>query len=215
MRLLVLLFLASPLAAQTLRDVTVRDVTLGTAAGASNEQVLPNDNSAPAGDGYWRCSSGAEINFAACDLAVDIDEGYQGSYDAAHVCNDQGITPLTEEARVDFADPSSSPTATVDGQLIRVVLTKTAAACGVYDDTQADPTIDISVWDGDSLELIANDVDCGGWDQNEVTPYTWTYEGGSDGSEVYVELFDNGNGLTSTNRRRCSVEAIDWYAEVN
>ena len=70
------------------------------------------------------------------------------------------------------------------------------------------------MWDGNSLVSLATNVSCAGWDQNEVTPYDWSYEGASDGSEVYVIIFDDGNGLIGTSKRRCGIEAIDWYAEV-
>ena len=110
--------------------------------------------------------------------------------------------------------PTSTPTATESAQTIRVTVTKTNASCNGYQSANPDPTFDIYVWDGDSLETLATNVSCAAWDQNEVTPYAWTYDGGSDGSEVYVEFFGDGNGEPGTSRRRCGIEAIDWYAEV-
>ena len=210
-----LLILALPfLMGQTLRDVTVRDVVLGSVSGASNEQMIPTSVSIPAGDGYWRTTDDIEIVGSEAGALTEFDEGYQGSYDVKFAANMENVTPLTEEMRLDFDTPASSPTATVNAQAIRVVITKTNPIADGYQSAQADPTFDLRVWDGDSLETIANDIDCGTWNQEEVTPYQWTYEGGSDGSEVYVEVFGNGNGETGTDRRRCGIEAIDWYAEV-
>lgn len=213
MRLFILLLLASPLAAQTLRDVTVRDVTLGVASGASNEQVLPNAVSVPAGTTYWNTTDLSDIDGNEAAALTEIDEGYQGSYDVKLACADEDAAPPTEELKIDLATPSSSPTATVNAQSVRVVITKTNRNCNGYQSAQADPTFDLRVWDGDSLETIANDVTCTTFNQEELT-YSWSYEGGSDGSEVYVEAQDNGNGVTGTNARRCGIEAIDWYAEV-
>ena len=206
-------------------------------ASVSYESVLVNEVAAPAGTAYWRCASYAEVNGNDCEYAVDqsasadctgagtphacctgsgtgCDESWQ-SYNDESLCNDENATTLTEEVKIDFATPAASPTASSSAQNIRIRFFKTAATCA-SNGAGDNPNVDISVYDGSSLIPLATSVACDddGTGVQEFV-YPWTYNGGSDGSEVYVEVFDNGNGLTGTGRRRCSVDYIEWYAETN
>ena len=222
MRRLFLLLCLPFLMGQTLRDVTVRDVVLGSAGGASNESVpvtITTGVTVPAGGNYWRCVSFAEANGNDCARDIDDNATYTAeswqSYDGNSVCNDENVHPTTEEVKIDFDTPSSNPTATASAQTIRVTFDQTNATCAAAG-VGTDPTVDVYVWDGNSLETLVSNLACDDAEAGDQEySYNFTYEGASDGSEVYVEIFDDGNGLTGTSRRRCAVEYIEWYAEVN
>jgi hypothetical protein len=207
------LLLALPfLMGQTLRDVTVRDVVLGSAGGGGTEQMLPTTLSDVAASS-WR--TGAVANVADCNGSEAtclgyVDEGYQATYDDERMCNDENVAPPVDTVRFDFNTPSNAPSATSNAQSIRVVTIRTNATCTASGFNTADPTFDIQVYDGTSVTLIANDISCTDDTAVAEATYSWTYTGGSTGAEVYVVWQDNGNTQTGTNRRRCALETIDW-----
>lgn len=143
----------------------------------------------------------------------DIDEDYQGTYDLVLLTTDD--TSGTGEAKIDFATPTATPVATTDAQAIRVAIYK-STRIGIVSSIKNDPTFDLWVYDGSSEVQLANDVSLSGYG-TEGTPYEnsfpFTYNGGSDGSEVYVRFISNGNGQTGTNARVAGLETIEWYAE--
>ena len=159
----------------------------------------------------WRCTTNTDAYTLDCEQDVDGSGESWQSYDSNNVCNEESVTVPTEELRFQFQSPSADPTSTTDAQAIRMTFTKTRATCAA-NGAKADSTMDVWVYDGNSLDLKLDDFTCSGTDVEQTL--TFTYEGASDGSEVYVEVLDNGNGVSGTNGRKCGIGYIEWYAEV-
>lgn len=133
------------------------------------------------------------------------------TWDSDFMCcftNDAATNTIT----FDFDTPANAPSSTTDAQQIRIAYRKGRGVdCGEVTN-KAEPFFSLRVYDGSSEDtLVASEEVSSG--VILTAAHNWTYQGGSDGSEVYVEFDDEGNGSTATNARSVMIEYIDWYMD--
>lgn len=157
--------------------------------------------------GDWRDSASSTPSISAVDGTNDT---WPSTWGSDFIC-DQLTSGEPYTLRFDFDTPANSPSSTTNAQAIRIAYVKGKSICTILANKD-NPTFDIRVYDGSVETTIANDV-VASLATITTASYPWTYVGGSDGSEVYIEFDENGNGITGTNNRAVLIEYIDWLMD--
>lgn len=159
--------------------------------------------------GSWR-DTGSSAPPGSDVSAIDGtgDTWATSTWNSDFICNDSS-TGFPFTATLNFPTPTNAPASTASAQKIRIAYAKGRQNC-TANAAKGDATFTVRVYDGSSEVTIVNAQSCTDTIIATLEP-TWTYNGGSDGSEVYVEIDNNGNGATGTNSRNCMIEYLDWY----
>jgi hypothetical protein len=213
-RLLVLLLLAVPLYAQTNESVAPNALTEDSGSWRDTESSGTRGVVTIDGTGNSACTSSG-TPYACCSGpgAGSCTDTWNTTFGLDGICEDTTGNTTTYTLKVDFATPTDTPTSTTDAQAIRIHWYKANALCA-NNVQKADPTFSARVYDGSTEYSTgfpsATTCSAGG----TAGSYTFTYNGGSDGSEVYVDFDAETNGSTGSNQRDCALDYIEWYAQV-
>lgn len=110
---------------------------------------------------------------------------------------------------LNMATPTGNPTTTSEGQTFAVYVKKCCVAGGT------NPTISLDLYCGGVL-VENNGTSSVTSETGELITQTFTFGGvcTSDGSDVEVYIDCQRSGGSGANRRSCSVDAVEWIADV-